>query len=194
MGNYVSCRPSSAAGKLVLSDGSVEEFMKPVTVAELMLEHPQQVVVELNSGTGGGKRPSALPADKKLEMGKVYLMLPMQRGRAAMLSSEEARRVLLRAGSVLQSQSFLSSARLLPFFAKICPAGAGDGFLLNNGKEKRLVVEMPVERCKPEFDLPEVLEERPEYLSRQISGKGWKPSLDTIVEKKIEKKVSHWLF
>lgn len=194
MGNYVSFRPSSAtAGKLVLSDGSVHEFIKPVTVAELMLEHPQQVVVEFNSGKGGGKRPSPLPADKKLEMGKVYLMLPMKRGRAATLSSDEARRVLLRASSVLQSQSFLSSARLLPFFAKICPAGAGDGagFLLN-GKEKSLVVEIPEERCKPEFELPEVLEGR--YLSRQISGKGWKPSLDTIEEKKIERKVSHWLF
>ncbi|XP_034690610.1 uncharacterized protein LOC117918211 [Vitis riparia] len=196
MGNYVSFRPCSAAGKIVLSDGSVHEFIKPVIVAELMLEHPQQVVVELNSGKGsGGKRPSPLPADMKLEMGKVYLMLPMKRGRAVTLSSEEARRVLLRASSVLQSQSFLSSSRLLPFFAKICPAGTGDGpgYVLNR-KEKSLVMESPEERCKPEFDLPEALEGRPEYLSRQFSGKGWKPSLDTIEEKKIEKKVPHWLF
>lgn len=41
-------------------------------------------------------------------------------------------------------------------------------------------------------DFVESLEAKPEYFSRQLSGKGWKPSLDTIKEKRVEK-VPHWL-
>ncbi|EMS53054.1 hypothetical protein TRIUR3_05191 [Triticum urartu] len=37
-------------------------------------------------------------------------------------------------------------------------------------------------------------EHRPEFLSRELSCRGWKPSLNTIEERVIPKKVSHWLF
>ncbi|KAK2649636.1 hypothetical protein Ddye_017125 [Dipteronia dyeriana] len=197
MGNYVSLyRLSDATGKVILSDGSVHEFDKPITVAELMLEHPQEVVVEFIKSTVSEKRPSPLPADKKLEIKKVYLMLPMKRGKPASLSSEEARHVLSTANSVLRSRSLLSSSRFLPLFAKICPAlteEQGQRFvqLKEEDTEEIRAVELKFETEL----LPESLDGRPEYLSRQLSGKGtWKPSLDTIKEKKIEKKVNHWLF
>ncbi|KAK3194245.1 hypothetical protein Dsin_025555 [Dipteronia sinensis] len=197
MGNYVSLyRPSDATGKVILSDGSVHEFDKPITVAEMMLEHPQEVVVEFIKSTVSEKRPSPLPADKKLEIKKVYLMLPMKRGKPASLSSEEARHVLSTANSVLRSRSLLSSSKFLPLFAKICPAlteEQGQRFeqLKKEDTEEIMAVELKIETEL----LPESLDGRPEYLSRQLSGKGtWKPSLDTIKEKKIEKKVNHWLF
>lgn len=191
MGNYITYQSSNAAGKVILSDGTVYELDKPLTVAELMLEYPQQVVVEFQSNMTE-KRPTPLPADMKLDMKKVYLMLPMKWGKPASLSSGEARHVVLSANTALRSRSLLSSSRFLPLFAKICPSVTEEGqkFVL---PKKEYLEERP-ERCASEFLQLEILENRPEYLSRQLSGKGWKPSLDTIKEKRVEKKVPHWLF
>lgn len=192
MGNHITRRRSDATGKVVLSDGTVHEFDDPLTVAELMLEHSQQVVVELQSAVKE-KRPTPLPADMKLETKKIYVMLPVKRGKPAAISGEEVRRILLSANvSALRSRSLLSSPRFLPLFCRICPASLGDhaqGFAL----QKKESVERTEERFVPEFP-PEILGERPEYLSRQLSGKGWKPSLDTIREKKVKKKLSRLLF
>ncbi|EEF47283.1 conserved hypothetical protein [Ricinus communis] len=187
MGNYITSRSSNATGKVILPDGTVHAFDKSLTVAELMLEYPQQVVVEFQQNLSE-KRPAPLPADKKLEAKKVYLILPMKRGKILPLSSEEARQVLSGANSVLRSRSLLSSSRFLPLFARICPAGVEGGhkFVLEKDGciEKKRMLE---ERYDSEV-LAEILENRPNYLSRQLSGKGWKPSLDTIKEKKVEKK------
>ncbi|OMO63989.1 hypothetical protein CCACVL1_22143 [Corchorus capsularis] len=200
MGNYISsitCRPTSdVAGKVVLWDGSVQEFNWPLTAAELMLEHPQQVVVELHAAVKE-KRPIPLPADQKLDMRKVYVMVPVKRGKPTTLSSDEARRVLLSANSVLRSKSLLTSSKFLPLFSKICPANLEDivGHKFPLPKKETVVCETTNDddhhqevRCLMEFNLPESIEGRPEYLNRQYSGKGWKPTLDTIKEKKIEKK------
>ncbi|XP_041017999.1 uncharacterized protein LOC121260230 [Juglans microcarpa x Juglans regia] len=197
MGNYVTYRPSNATGKVILSDGTVHEFDKPLTVAELMLEHSQHVVVELHSAVNE-KRPSPLPADKILETKKIYIMLPVKRGRRpAALSSEEIRRILLTANSVLwRSRSVLSSPRFLPLFARICHTGLGDGQGVHAMHKKETSgVDQRTEKISfvPEF-LPEILDGRPEYLSRQLSGKGWKPGLNTIKEKKVKKKLVHWVF
>ncbi|XVF32875.1 hypothetical protein REPUB_Repub17cG0120600 [Reevesia pubescens] len=198
MGNYISsvtCRPSdTAVGKVILWDGSVQEFSWPLTAAELMLEHPQQVVVEFHAAVNE-KRPIPLPADHKLNVKKVYLMLPVKRGKPTTLSSEEARRAVLSANSVLRSKSLLSSSKFLPIFSRICTADyieeIGQKFPLQK-KENVCEIKPEEVRYSTEF-LPESLD-RPEYLNRQYSGKGWKPSLDTIKEKKVERKVQHWLF
>ncbi|KAK9281281.1 hypothetical protein L1049_004178 [Liquidambar formosana] len=89
-------------------------------------------------------------------MDKVYIMVPMKRGNPATLSSEEARRMLYQANSVLKSRSLLSASRFLPLFAKICPGGTKDGHeFVSNRKE--IVVERPEEACQTEF-LPKILE------------------------------------
>ncbi|KAH1073917.1 hypothetical protein J1N35_026245 [Gossypium stocksii] len=199
MGNYFSafiCRPSDIAvvGKVILRDGTIQEFSWPLTVAELMLEHPQQVVVEYHAAVNE-KKPVPLPADHKLDVAKVYVMLPVKRGKPTTLSSEEARRVLASANAVLRSKSLLSSSRFLPLFSRICPANhmqemgqksplQGKG----NGRERLEEVGSLTEL------IPKSMEGRVEYMNRQYSAKGWKPSLDTIKEKKIETKVPHWLF
>ncbi|KAM1207762.1 hypothetical protein COP2_008560 [Malus domestica] len=193
MGNSISNKQSHATGKVILSNGSVHEFNHPITVAELMLENPQRVVVEFSSAVPE-KRATPLPADMQLDLKKVYLMLPMKRGKPVPLSSEEIRCVLLSANLVLQSRS----PRFLPLFSRICLAGdPGQAFVLPN-KDREYSMERTsskvMSRYVPEFDLPEDLDSRPNYLSRQLSGKGtWKPNLDTIKEKKVDKK-SHWLF
>ncbi|XVE73414.1 hypothetical protein DITRI_Ditri11bG0116200 [Diplodiscus trichospermus] len=199
MGNYIStvtCRSSDdISGKVILRDGSIQEFSWPLTAAELMLEHPQQVVVEFHAALNE-KRPIPLPADQKLDMKKVYVMLPVKRGKPTTLSSEEARRVLFSADSALRSKSLLSSSKFLPLFARICPSNYVEQTVqkLPLQKKESVDCETPEEvRCLTEF-FPESLESMPEYLNRQYSGKGWKPSLDTINEKKVERRVPHWLF
>ncbi|KAJ1402424.1 hypothetical protein SESBI_28116 [Sesbania bispinosa] len=183
MGNQMSLRPSDSTGKIVFWDGSVQQFEQPLTVAELMLEHPQQVVVEFHSAVNQ-KRPTPLPADKKLDMNKVYLMLPIKRGKPVGLSSEESRRIVLMVNKYVAC----SSRFLLPGLTCLCQTSA----IVEPGRKEE--IEKKEERCEFPEILEEVLEGRPEYLNRQLSGKGWKPSLDTIKEKNIERKLSHWLF
>ncbi|KAL4377843.1 hypothetical protein GQ457_02G002260 [Hibiscus cannabinus] len=197
MGNYLSsviCAPSHAAGKVILWDGSVKEFGSSLTAAELMLEHPQQVVAEFHAAVNG-KRPVPLPADQKLDVKKVYVMLPVNRGKPTTLSSQDAHRVLVSANSVLRSKPLLSSSRLFPLLARIR--------LANHVQETEQKPPLPEkghggERAEEVGCLTEILAESmeglPEYLNRQYSGKVWKPSLDTIKEKRVERKLSHWLY
>uniref|UniRef100_A0A7N0TS54 Uncharacterized protein n=1 Tax=Kalanchoe fedtschenkoi TaxID=63787 RepID=A0A7N0TS54_KALFE len=76
----------------------------------------------------------------------------------------------------------------------IKPAGTGGGVITDYYKTDRVSAGRPMEG--PEFSRVEFsMEDRPEYLfRRELSGKGWKPSLDTITEKIAEQKVTHWLY
>ncbi|KAL8089314.1 uncharacterized protein LOC141695849 [Apium graveolens] len=197
MGNNITSTHKSppATGKVILSDGTVFEYEPPLTVAELMLEYPQQVVVDYKATTTG-KRPSPLPADEKLDTHKVYIMLPVKKGRPVSLSTSESKQLLFRANNVLKSSKYFSSrSGFLPFFVKICPAPGNWVAENKNGivvkrKEELEGNELP----EKEDYFGKMLEDRPELLSRQVSCKGWKPSLDTIVEKGINPKIRHWLY
>lgn len=194
MGNSMSHKQFHGTGKVILSDGSVHEF-NDLTVAELMLEHPQQVVVEFRAAASE-KRPTPLAADMKLDKKKVYLMLPMKRGKPLSLSSEEIRGLVSSATSLVRSRS----SKLLPLFGRICPAGDAHGFVLPKNKEYGIgrtseseVMSSSYVPAESFLDMEESLDTRPEFLTRQLSGKGtWKPNLDTIKEKKVENKLSHW--
>ncbi|XP_038899617.1 uncharacterized protein LOC120086875 [Benincasa hispida] len=184
----------SGIGRVVLSDGSIQKFNEPFTAAELMLEHPRQVVVEICKSTIIRKRLTPLPADEKLDSKKVYMMLPIRGGKPASLSSEEIRRVLLCANSALRSRSLLlSSSKVLPWFAR-----AATSATITTTREVQVEIKkedlVKIEGEEDRWETEMAAEGRPEYLSRQLSGRGWKPSLDTIKEKKFEKKYSHWLF
>nr|CAD1828548.1 unnamed protein product [Ananas comosus var. bracteatus] len=139
MGNLISCRASiTTGGKLVLSDGTIQEFDPPISVAELMLEHPQQFVIDVNSlTTACGTKVTPLPADCMLDPGKVYAIVPMTRGRNSLFPGNCA---------------------------------TGDEEVIE--KEKATKADWSTE-----------VFEQPEYLSREFSIKGWKPSLRTIEEK-----------
>ncbi|QCE06667.1 uncharacterized protein LOC114192283 [Vigna unguiculata] len=188
MGNQVSLRPSDGRGKIVWWDGSVHEIEQSVTVAELMLEHPEQVVVELHSAVNQ-KRPTPLPADNKLETNKAYLMIPVKRGKPVGLSGEETRRILFILNSALHSKSLVGSSKFVPWLTRLCQ----NTTIVEPGRKEE-EREKNEERCQFSELLPEILEARPEYLNRQLSGKGWKPTLDTIKEKNIDRKHTHWLF
>ncbi|XP_010679362.2 uncharacterized protein LOC104894753 [Beta vulgaris subsp. vulgaris] len=191
MGNQMSYG-SSTIGKVVLLDGSIQEFDKPLSVAELMLEYPQQVVVDLKSSTQ--KRPTPLPADEILEFDKIYLMVPLRRGKPAQLSPQEAHQILLRVNAMLRSKTLLSSSKFLPLIAKICPTTTlNEHYYCKFASSKKEVLLESEEKNMNDDEGLNIIE-KPDYLSRQISGKSWKPSLDTIEEKKNEiKKASNWV-
>ncbi|KAK4418064.1 hypothetical protein Salat_2219100 [Sesamum alatum] len=198
MGNSAPHRLSvhgAGTGKVILSNGDVFTYDKPLTVAELMLEHPQQVVVEFQPVVNG-KKPTPLPADQKLDMKKLYLMLPVRKGKPAILPSEEARKLLVRSNALLKSKALLSYTGFLPLFVRnMCPPAGGKHGAVSMDTRKCLGErkEEAVEGRTSDY-FKEILEGRPEFLSRQISGKGWKPSLDTIREKAVKARVSHWMF
>lgn len=123
------------------------------------------------------------------------MMLPIRGGKPASLSSEDIRRVLLCANSALRSRSLLlSSSKVLPWFARACTATTTTASTTTREYRADTKKELDVVKMEGEEVEWETVEGRPEYLSRQLSGRGWKPSLDTIKEKKFEKKLSHWLF
>jgi hypothetical protein len=68
-------RNSKATIKVVLSDGTIEEFFKAITVAEVMLDHPQHFVLH-SSSTNNPQKKAILPADIELEPGRLYYLLP----------------------------------------------------------------------------------------------------------------------
>lgn len=191
MGNSAPHRLPAAAGKVILSDGGVFTYDKPLTVAELMLEHPQEVVVEFQAVING-KKPTPLPADQKLEMKKLYLMLPIRKGKPTPLSSEEAQKLLANTNSLLKSKALLSFTGFLPLFVRICPAVGGKHDAVSMDKRRYCLADRKEEEKKSDY-FTEILEGRPEFLCRQISGKGWKPSLDPIREKVVKAKVRHWI-
>ncbi|KAG6432710.1 hypothetical protein SASPL_104295 [Salvia splendens] len=190
MGNAAPrCLPD-AGGRVILSDGGVVTYDEPLTAAELMLEHPQHVVVEFKP-IASGKKAAPLPADQKLEIRKTYLMLRIRKGKPIQLSSEEARRLIFGNNAGIKSNALLSCTGLVPLVARILPAIGGRR---GCGVERR---KLPVSSDEVEEErldcFAEILEGRPEFLSRQISGKGWKPSLDPIREKAVKPKVGNWV-
>ncbi|KAL6525914.1 hypothetical protein OROMI_030309 [Orobanche minor] len=194
----------AAAGKVILSDGSVFTYDQPLTVAELMLEHPREVVVEFKIVAGGEEPITPLPADQRLEAKKIYVMIPVRKGRPEPLSSDVSRKLLVKTKSLLKSRPILSYEGILPLFVRIRPASHG-AVLMDKKKKKKerkkrkeycLAVDRKAEGRegnKPDYFM-EILEGRPQFLSRKISRKGWKPSLDTIRKNVIKAKVRHWMF
>ncbi|KAJ9543161.1 hypothetical protein OSB04_022868 [Centaurea solstitialis] len=192
MGNHMMISHASGGRRIILSDGTLQEYEKTVTVAEVMLDHPQQVVVEFNPKA---RKPTPLPADAKLEATKVYMVVPKMAVKRSM-SCEEARQLLVRANAVLNtSKSFVAAyTGVLPLFARICP-GVSTKSKKKEDSESRMVLKAKAVGLFREMEMEMGMEGRvAECLSRQLSGKAsWKPSLDTIKEKSMKAKTRHWL-
>ncbi|KAF7054144.1 hypothetical protein CFC21_061881 [Triticum aestivum] len=193
MGNLISAGAAAGASgrKVVMADGSVRALSEPVSVAELMMDHPRHFVVDARllqqrKGAGGACKVAPLPADHVLGAGGVYVLLPATRGK---VSAEEARRVLTASRSLARSRSMPGGLRRKLSSRKSREADDAD----RSAKNEAAVAEM--ERREETAATADGFDEhRPEFLSRELSCRGWKPSLNTIEERVIPKKVSHWLF
>ncbi|KAJ7569832.1 hypothetical protein O6H91_01G097300 [Diphasiastrum complanatum] len=88
MGNYMECvsnpnkkvhavsNISSNKVKVVIPNGTVQEFQTPVLVAELMLEYPLYFVYSKPSSSNVTSKAAAMPADARLVLGQLYFLLP----------------------------------------------------------------------------------------------------------------------
>ncbi|KAG2541405.1 uncharacterized protein LOC120687529 [Panicum virgatum] len=201
MGNLVSSGAGAAAasgggGKVVMADGSVRALSEPVSVAELMMDHPRHFVVdarvlkergrrEQKQGGGGGAKVAPLPADHVLGAGGVYVLLPATRGKVL---AEEARRALSAARSLARSRS-------MPGLRRKLSSKKGREEAASDVSAQREATAEPPEEEEADAARPDGFEEhRPEFLSRELSSRGWKPSLRTIEERVAPKKTPHWLF
>jgi len=201
MGNLVSSVAGAAAasgGKVVMADGSVRALSEPVSVAELMMDHPRHFVVDARvlkeqgrreqqqHHQSGGAKVAPLPADHVLGAGGVYVLLPATRGK---VSAEEARRALSAARSLARSRSIPVLRR------KLSSKKGREEAASDVSSAQREATTEPAEEEKAEAARPDGFEgHRPEFLSRELSSKGWKPSLRTIEERVAPKKTPHWLF
>ncbi|CAA7398373.1 unnamed protein product [Spirodela intermedia] len=172
MGNSLPRRATGGAAtcRVILADCTVVAMEEGATVAELMLEHPQQFVVELRSFLAGN-RAAPLPADQQLEVGKVYLMLPMKSGKAPVSSAGEARRILSKKRSGRRSHG--------------TPAGAPP-------EEEKKAAAGPPELPFSELGDSPALTGRQHHSARFT--RAWRPSLHTIEERAAGRKLPHWLF
>ncbi|KAF8683880.1 hypothetical protein HU200_044822 [Digitaria exilis] len=209
MGNLVSAGAtavSGGGGKVVMADGSVRALSEPVSVAELMMDHPRHFVVDARvlkelgrrehhhhkqqqqggGGGGGGAKVAPLPADHVLGAGGVYVLLPATRGK---VSADEARRALSAAKSLARSRSMPAGLR-----RKLSSSSSKKGHR-DDGEPAQREATTESSHEEEEAPRPDGFEElRPEFLSRELSSRGWKPSLRTIEERVAPKKTPHWLF
>lgn len=198
MGNLISAGAAAGAsgGKVVMADGSVRALSEPVSVAELMMDHPRHFVVDARvlqqrkgAAAGGASKVAPLPADHVLGAGGVYVLLPATRGK---VSAEEARRVLTASRSLARSRSMPGGLRRKLSSRKSREADDADRSAKNEAAEAEM--ERRDETAVAATATDGFEEHRPEFLSRELSSRGWRPSLNTIEESVIPKKVSHWLF
>uniref|UniRef100_A0A0D9VT55 Uncharacterized protein n=1 Tax=Leersia perrieri TaxID=77586 RepID=A0A0D9VT55_9ORYZ len=205
MGNLISSgaavSASGGGGKVVMADGSVRALSEPVSVAELMMDHPRHFVVDardlqrhqqhkgksVGAAPAGGGKVASLPADHVLGAGGVYVLLPATTtARGGKVSADEARRALTASRSLARSRSMPGRLRRKLSSKKSRETDGDDDDVSDNLAAASASAVARVD----------VFEEhqRPEFLSRELSIRGWKPSLITIEERVAPKKVSHWLF
>ncbi|XP_052180405.1 uncharacterized protein LOC127793744 [Diospyros lotus] len=160
MGNAASCAPSmisSGVVKVLLSDGRLEIYTRPVKAAELMLENPSQFICDAGHLKVGHRIPGLL-ADEELERRQFYFLLPMEM-LYSVLTHEEFTSLSYKASKALKQGVSLNFAKIFPVLGEFCmfPSEAKTLETPGNSHPGR-----PVDR-----------------YCRQRS---WTPALETIVE------------
>lgn len=161
MGNAAaSCAPSiisTSVVKVLLLDGPLEIYTRPIKAAELMLENQRQFVCD-SANLKVGHRVQGLSADEELERRKLYFLLPMEM-LYSVLTVEEMDSLTNKVSKALK-QGSLNFAKIFPVLGEFC--------MFPNSEAK-----MRDERGDS------IREGSGERYSRQRS---WTPALETIVE------------
>ncbi|KAG8382824.1 hypothetical protein BUALT_Bualt05G0118500 [Buddleja alternifolia] len=167
MGNYTSCTfpspklRSPKSSRVILPGGEIRQFRQPVKAAELMLDSPNFFLVNSNS-LKIGRRFSPLSADKDLEFGNLYVMVPMRRLNSVVTAADVA--VFLMAANAAPKR--ISGGNTV----KVTPEAAGS------------TVDDSSENGRPRLSLEGVA---PEYKYRLAVCRSRRPGLDTIMEEPV---------
>ncbi|XP_010906915.2 uncharacterized protein [Elaeis guineensis] len=116
---------ATATVKVVLQDGKLEEFLRPVKAAHVLQENPMSFVCNSDDMKFGGF-VSAVGADEELHPGQLYFLLPLSVLRRP-LHAEEMAALAVRASTALMSGASSScrchKGSMAPL---VFPAGGGD--------------------------------------------------------------------
>jgi len=191
MGNYVSCTSSKVQSnvvRVIALYGSVQQFERPIKAAELMIDNPRHFVCH-STALVTGQRISALSADDEVELGHLYLLLPMHKLHSPLSPSEMAS-LAFKADSALpkSTSKSMSLARILPVLGDLCQCSAHRNLAardLNeqiNGVKETAETEDIVSMPKLHVDDADDVVEVRALSIRLMSCKYWRPALETISE------------
>lgn len=181
MGNHMCCAQASrtmAAAKVIRWDnGRLEEFREAIKVGELMMDNPQQFICNF-SDLRAGVRISALPAEKDLLLGGVYVLLPMQKYLRRVLSPSDMTSLNLLAFNCN------SDHRKLSCDSRIFPAlGTGNSYEIRSKKGSTETSDLKEKVAELRVDEDEDQSLVLRLSEQQIRGfRYWQPVLETIKE------------
>ncbi|GLJ46351.1 hypothetical protein SUGI_0977090 [Cryptomeria japonica] len=187
MGSYLSCASYSSVMpyntvKVLFFNGGLQEFHTEMKVAEIMLENPQHFVCHSDS-LEVGRRINPLSADDDLEVGHLYLVLPMSKLQSVLSGSLMAS-IAFRATSAMKKSS-KNGVKTLLGLAGVRPLVNGEGmYLQDNGHlggefhQDLKTAEVPKLNME---DLSELQMGLGKYI-KLSSCRSWKPRLETIIE------------
>lgn len=165
--------------KVIRPDGAIEVFRRTVTAGELMVQHPDHSVCHSSAMISTLTTSSALPADRELEGGRLYYVLPAEK------FLEKAKPSAAEGKPVPRGRGKLTvEIKSTPGFAQVTvkgQAGPKLSYDKHGGVAKDLDMDMEPIISYSTPDLRSMyLSARPQpSLARSNS---WKPRLETINE------------
>ncbi|XP_004503263.1 uncharacterized protein [Cicer arietinum] len=163
MGNAASCTPTNGVFKVLLLNGRIETYTKPIRAAELMVEYTGQFVCD-SSYLKVGHRIQGLLADEELERRKFYFLLPMEL-LYSVLTHEEMSSLNYKASRATKHASFNNLGKIFPVFSEFC---------MFPSETKRITLEADHNN--------QVVREETEPVKRYSKQRSWRPALETIDE------------
>ncbi|XP_021678952.2 uncharacterized protein LOC110663832 [Hevea brasiliensis] len=171
MGNAASCAPSIISNgvvKVLLSNGSLQIYTKPVKAAELMLENPGKFICDFNS-LKIGQRIYGLSADEELERRQLYFVLPMDL-LYSVLTQEEMASLSCRATKAFKNNNL---AKIFPVLSEFC--------IFPTASEIKTIDHIASSSTSCTDDIEDD-DDQPKLVERYSKQGSWKPALETIVE------------
>jgi len=166
--------------KVIRPDGAIEVFRRTVTAGELMKQHPDHAVCHSSAMISALTPSSAFPADRELEGGRLYYILPAHKFQAK-LAMEGKPPVPPRGRGKLTVE--ITST---PGFAQVTVKGqAGPKLFYDKHGGVMVNMDSDVEQPIISYSTPDL---RTMYLSTRQPQPGlarsnsWKPRLETINE------------
>lgn len=186
MGNYMCASSKSQQvqdewqgppTKVIRPDGSIEVFRRTVTAGELTKQHPDHAVCHSSAMIATLTTSSALSADRELEGGRLYYVLPAHKFLEPTKASPKADTQRGRGKLTVEIKS-------TPGFAQVTVKGQA-GPKLFHDKHGGAVKDMDVDEPIISYSTPDL---RSMYLSASrpqpslTRSNSWKPRLETINE------------
>lgn len=196
MGNHTShCKAVTSTGKVILPEGRIQalDHDNPMSVAEVMLENPQYMVIEFHP-KASKSRPSPLPADFMLNPAKIYVLIPMRRRGAKIIVKEEnSSEQGFRRKNSFSLATLMLMMRCVGDYDNDAIVSTNSLVVKNSGQTEWFDMEEEKVVMDEDNDM------RADFLSRQPSSKRWTPNLDSIEEKVVVEvsntnKFRSWLF